>query len=247
MKYFLITGASAGIGRAMAEVFARNGHNLIIVARSEDELKSLKGELEAEYGITVEVIPCDLAEPGAGHKLYEQCRQYELEGMINNAGFGDFSLAWDMDKQKADAMLNLNVHALTELSLDFLHDYKDTDATLINVASIGGYKMFPTAVTYCATKFYVAAFTEGVAHDLQDENKPMRAKVLAPAATRTDFFEKAYTNAGLESEDEEKRDEYFPPEKLAEYAYELYQSDKVVGYVGDKFQFELRDPMFDRV
>lgn len=247
MKYFLITGASAGIGRAIAEVFARNGHNLIVVARSESPLKSLKEELEAEYSVTVEVIPFDLTEPDAGHKLYERCRQFELEGMINNAGFGDFSLAWDMDRGKADAMLNLNVQALTQLSLDFLHDYKDTAATLINVASIGGYKIFPTAVTYCATKFYVAAFTEGVAHDLRNEHKPMQAKVLAPAATRTEFFEKAYTNAGLESDDAGKREEYFPPEKLAVHTYELYQSDKVVGYVSEEFNFELRDPMFEHI
>ncbi|WMN58581.1 SDR family NAD(P)-dependent oxidoreductase [Pseudoalteromonas xiamenensis] len=246
MKYVLITGASSGIGLAMSHEFAQKGHNLIIVARSEDKLLQLKQSLISEYGIDVQVKAVDLSISGAAQSLYDQCKKFEVEVLINNAGFGDFSNIWDMNLEKAENMLNLNVNALTMLSLNYVRDYHDKPATLINVASIGGYKMFPTAVTYCATKFFVSAFTEGIAEDLKVGNKQMKAKVLAPAATATDFFNQAYTNAGLEAEAATDRSQYTPASVLADYTYQLYQSDQVVGYVENE-QLILQGPKFDFV
>lgn len=247
MTYTLVTGASSGIGRSLAVEFARNGHNLIITARSEDKLTDLKHSLERDYAISVVAISCDLAESGAAERLYEQCRRFDIEVLINNAGFGDFSNVWDVDADKAQAMLNLNVQALTSLSLAYARDYKDSEATLINVASIGGYNMFGTAVIYCATKFYVASFTEGMAYDLEREGKPMRAKVLAPGATATEFFDRAYVNAAMENDTTADRSKYKSPDELAQDTYRLFESDKAVGYVGTEGQLELRDPIFPRV
>lgn len=228
----------------MARQFAKKGHNLIIAARSEDKLLELKAELEAAHGVDVIAIAHDLSNPGAGQALYDLCRSYTLDFVINNAGFGDFSHAWDVDLDKAGRMLNLNVHALAELSLNFVRDYRDEAATLINVSSIGGYKIFPTAATYCATKYFVAALTEGMAIDLENEGKPMRAKVLAPAATATEFFNQAYVGAGMEADTTSDRSRYTPPEKLAEHAYALYESDKVLGFVESGSRLTLHDPMF---
>ena len=152
-----------------------------------------------------------------------------------------------MSLDKAEKMLDLNIKALTTLSLNYVRDYRDKAATLINVSSIGGYKMFPTAVTYCATKFFVSAFTEGVAEDLHAGQKPMRAKVLAPAATATDFFNQAYTNAGLESDTKIDRSQYTPASVLATYTYQLFQSEHIVGHVDGEGQLMLQPPMFDCV
>ncbi|MEI8642781.1 SDR family NAD(P)-dependent oxidoreductase [Pseudoalteromonas sp. Hal056] len=247
MKYVLITGASSGIGLAMCHKFASEGHNLIIVARSEDKLNTLKSELESQFHIDVMVKVVDLSTFGAAQQLYDQCAEYEIEVLVNNAGFGDFSNAWDMSLDKAEQMLDLNIKALTTLSLNYVRDYRDKDATLINVSSIGGYKMFPTAVTYCATKFYVSAFTEGVAEDLRIGQKPMRAKVLAPAATATDFFNQAYTNAGLESDTSTVRSQYTSASVLATYTYQLFQSEHIVGHVDGDGQLMLQPPIFDYV
>lgn len=246
MKYVLITGASSGLGHAMAEKFASKGHNLIIVARSADKLFELKSNLMSKYKTDVQVKVSDLAEPGAAQKLYDDCKSFEIGVLVNNAGLGDFSNIWDMSLDKAEQMLNLNVAALTTLSLNYARDYHEQSATLINVASIGGYKMFPTAVTYCATKFYVASFTEGMAEDLKAGSKPMRAKVLAPAATATDFFNQAYTNSGLEADNDADRSKYTPASVLADYTYQLYQSEQVLGYV-EKGQLVLKQPIFDSV
>ncbi len=246
MKYVLITGASSGIGMAMAVHFASKGHNLIVVARSEDKLLNLQSELISDYNVDVKVKVADLSVPVAAQALYDECRQLDIEVMINNAGFGDFSNIWDIDLDKANNMLNLNVNALTTLSLNYARDYQDKDVTLINVASIGGYKMFPTAVTYCATKFYVSSFTEGMAADLKAGNKPMRAKVLAPAATATDFFNQAYTNSGIESDSSADRSKYTPASLLAEYTYDLLVSDQILGYV-DNEDLILQGPKLDFV
>ncbi len=231
MRYVLITGASSGIGLATSHKFASEGHNLILVARSEDKLIEQQTLLSSEHGIDVRVHSIDLSQPGFAQELYDQCKRFDIEVLINNAGFGDFSNIWDIDLSKAENMLDLNIKALTTLSLNYARDYCDKKATLINVSSIGGYKMFPTAVTYCATKFFVSAFTEGISEDLKLGKKKMVAKVLAPAATATDFFNQAYTNAGLEADTEADRTQYTPASVLASYTYQLYQSEHTVGYV----------------
>ena len=245
MKYVLITGASSGIGMAMAIHFASRGHNLVVVSRSKDKLLNLRSKLISDYKVDIKVKVTDLSVPGAAQALYDECRKLDIEVMVNNAGVGDFSNIWNIDLDKANNMLTLNVNALTTLSLNYARDYQDKGAMLINVASIGGYKMFPTAVTYCATKFYVSSFTEGMAADLKAANKPMRAKVLAPAATATDFFNQAYTNSGIKS-DSADRSNYTPASLLAGYAYELFESEHTVGYVENE-KLKLQGPKFDFV
>lgn len=242
--YTLITGASAGIGRAIAGKFAARGHNLILVARRIDLLEAIKAELERNHEIEVLVFEADLAANNAGAALYERLSEFDVRTMINNAGFGDFDFAWDMDLEKADRMLALNVEALTQLSLRFTRDNRERKATLINVASTGGYSVYRTAVTYCATKFFVSSLTEGIAHELAMENKPMRAKVLAPAGTATDFFDKANDQVAGSAD----TSRYIAPEGLADYAYQLFESESVVGIVDPATQtLSLRDPIFNFV
>lgn len=145
---------------------------------------------------------------------------------------------------KIGAMLHLNIEALTILSSLFVRDYKDVDATqLINVSSCGGYTIVPTAVTYCAAKFYVSTFTEGLAWELKETGAKMRAKVLAPAATKTEFGMVA--NNVSEYDYDKSFGTYHTSKQMAGFLLELYDSEKVVGLVDrESFCFRLADPLF---
>ncbi|EPE9110710.1 SDR family NAD(P)-dependent oxidoreductase, partial [Escherichia coli] len=100
MKYTLITGASSGIGKALCYQFASRGYNLIITARREEELQKLRQDIESQYAVHVIVKPCDLAQEGQAESLYHQLADFDIAVLINNAGFGDFSMPWDADLAK---------------------------------------------------------------------------------------------------------------------------------------------------
>ena len=142
-------------------------------------------------------------------------------------------------------MLELNVISLTLLSHLFVRDYKRKPTQLINISSAGGYSMVSNAVTYCASKFFVSAFTEGLHRELaQDKDAKMQAKVLAPAATRTEFGPVATDDAGYDYDAAFKR--YHSSEEMAEFLLALYDSDACVGAVDrNNFEFSLQAPRFD--
>ncbi len=177
MKTVLITGASSGIGKALSYKFAAEGFNLIIVARRVEALEQIKQDIESKYpAIKVYVETADLSKDGSAKQLYEKLNSFQIDVLINNAGFGDYGFPWDVNLEKANDMINLNIKALTDLSLLYVKDYADKDSTLINTASIGGYAQFDIAVIYCATKFYVASFTEGLALAMQTQGKKCELK-----------------------------------------------------------------------
>lgn len=244
MKYTLITGASSGIGKALSYKFASRGYNLILTARREDELQKLKQDIESRYAMQVITKPCDLAQEGQAEHLYRQLADFDLVMLINNAGFGDFSMPWDIDLAKATRMLDLNVKALTTLSLLYTRDYADREATLINVSSVGGYSLFDIAVTYCATKFFVAAFTEGLAQNLRDQGKKMRAKVIAPGPTQSEFVVHSSDNGGISGDGLFAEDSFITAEKLADYTWQLFDSDSTVGIVNTDRQLMLKSPVY---
>lgn len=230
MKYTLITGASSGIGKAMAYKFASVGHNLVIVARRLNALNDLKEDIEAKHKVKVEVIDCDLSVEKNVYKLYEQLKRFELNVMINNAGYGNFNFVWDVDLPHMTKMMDLNVKTLSILSSLFVKDYKNRDAQLINVSSIGGYYTLATAAIYVATKFYVSAFTESLAQELKMNNLPMKAKVLAPGPVETEFVDVANKTAVNEI-DPSMFGTFHTAEQMADFTYQLYKSDDVVGIV----------------
>ncbi|MDC4297235.1 SDR family NAD(P)-dependent oxidoreductase [Acinetobacter baumannii] len=248
MKTVLITGASSGIGKAMSYKFAAEGFNLIIVARRIEALKQIKQDIESKYpAIKVHIETADLSKDGSAKQLYEKLNSFQIDVLINNAGFGDYGFPWDVNLEKANDMINLNIKALTDLSLLYVKDYADKDSTLINTASIGGYAQFDIAVIYCATKFYVASFTEGLALAMQTQGKKMRVKVLAPAATSTEFVGQASVNGGIDGDHLFSPEAFISAEQLADYAYQLYQSDKVVGIVNEQNGFDLKDPIYPQI
>lgn len=245
-KYTVITGASSGIGYETAKAFAARGKNLVIVARRQDNLTTLKNEIQKEFpSLDILIKVCDLSVRGNTHQLYADLKGYALETWVNNAGFGNYDSVAQQDLKKVEAMLHLNVEALTILSSLFVRDYKDVEETqLINISSCGGYTIVPTAITYCATKFYVSAFTEGLARELQESGAKMQVKVLAPAATKTGFGKVA--NNVKEYDYDRLFETYHTSQHIATYLMELYDSDKVVGAVDrETFKFKLSNPLFD--
>lgn len=232
-KYTLITGASSGIGYETALKFAERGSNLILVARNEEKLNNLKEEVQSKYqNIDVVIKVVDLSDANQVHQLYDDVKSYELSTLINCAGFGDFGSVKDLDVDKMQKMLHVNVEALTILTTLFVKDYEDKEDTqVINISSVGGYEVYTAALTYSATKYYVAAYTEGLDVQLRDKGAKMRAKVIAPSSTKTEFMDRS-----LDTQDtdyDEVFDRYNTAEELAGYILDLYDSDKHIGIVDD--------------
>lgn len=243
--YTVITGASSGIGRAAAKAFAERGKNLVIAARREEKLEELKNEILSDHpdlDILVKVV--DLSDSDQVRPFYEELQELPLETWINDAGFGNYDSVARQDLNKIEAMLRLNVEALTVLSTLFVRDHRNAEgAQLINLSSAGGYTIVPTAVTYCAAKFYVSAFTEGLARELQESGAKLKAKVLAPAATKTEFGQVA--NDVAEYDYDQSFGRYHSAEEMAGFLMKLYDSDSVVGSVDlETFEFRLTDPVF---
>ncbi|WP_163102388.1 SDR family NAD(P)-dependent oxidoreductase [Peribacillus alkalitolerans] len=246
MKYTVITGASSGIGYETALAFAARGKNLIIVARRNEKLEELKSKItQINKDLDVIIRAADLSDSKNAYKLYESLREYQIETWINNAGFGNFASVGKQNLNKIEAMLHLNIETLTILSSLFVGDYSNVEGTqLINVSSGGGYTIVADAITYCATKFYVSAFTEGLAQELSLQGAKMKAKVLAPAATETEFAKRS-----LDIEEFKYNGvvpKFHTSKEMAGFMLDLYDSEKVVGIVdGYTYQFELKDPIFN--
>lgn len=246
MKYTVITGASSGIGYETAKLLAEKGKSLVLVARRTSELEKLRDEvkhLSPESDVILKSV--DLTDNQNVHDLYSDLKDLEIETWINNAGFGDFDLVQDIDLGKIEKMLRLNIEALTLLSSLFVRDYHDVEGTtLVNISSGGGYRIVPTAVTYCATKFYVSAYTEGLAQELQSGGAKLRAKVLAPAATETEFADRSRGESGFDYSKNVKK--YHTAAEMAGFLHQLIESDEIVGIVdGETYEFKLRGPLFN--
>jgi short-subunit dehydrogenase len=189
MKVTLITGASSGIGEAFARRLAADGHDLVLVARSEKALHELCDELMLKHKIMAHYVVLDLVEPNADQTLLDETRQhgFEVDWLINNAGFGsvgDFAML-DLDHELR--MIDLNIRSLVALTHGYLAQMrKRGSGTIINVSSAASFQPIPFMATYAATKAFVTSFSEAIA----EENRPFGIKVLAlcPGSTKTNFF-----------------------------------------------------------
>ncbi|MCL1944457.1 MAG: SDR family NAD(P)-dependent oxidoreductase [Firmicutes bacterium] len=242
MKYTVITGASSGIGYESAIAFAKRGHNLVIVARRENELNKLRQQIiEINDKLSVLVKVVDLSNIDNVYKFYDSLKDIEIDIFVNNAGFGDRALVGEADLNKINTMLSLNVTALTILSNLFIRDYKDKSSTqLINVSSFVGYHILSSNAVYCATKFFVSSFTEILAQELRDNKNKCKAKVLAPAVTETEFSQVAADVK--EFSYKQNLSKYHTAKEMAEFLMQLVDSDKVLGIVDiNTYKFVLRD------
>lgn len=187
-KVALITGASAGIGKELAQIHAERGGDLIIVARREDKLNDLKKELENKHNISVAVIAKDLGHTRAAAEVYDEVKRLgiEVDYLINNAGFGDLAKFHESQLQKNLNMINLNIAALTALTHHFLQDFvKRNDGKVLNVSSTASLLPGPLQAVYFATKAYVTSFSNALVEELCDTN--VTVSNLMPGATDTEF------------------------------------------------------------
>lgn len=245
-KYTVITGASSGIGYEIAKAFAKRGKNLVIVARSKENLEKLKMEILHDHpSLDVIVKNVDLSIIPNAYQLYKELKPYQLETWINNAGFDNYETVANQNLEKIETMLRLNIEALVILSSLFVHDYQNIEGSqLINISSAGGYTIVPNAITYCASKFFVSTFTEGLSRELQESNAKLQAKVLAPAATKTNFGNVANNVEGYDYD--KSFGNYHTSKEMADFLLKLYDSNKVIGRVSrESFEFELSSPLFD--
>ena len=187
----LITGASAGIGAALARVFAAHGHALVITARREAELARLANEIAAAGHARPRAMAADLGAPDGPSLLAQAMRAAGLEPsiVVNNAGFGLLGEAAELDRERQLAMIDLNIRALTELSLRWLESIKKHRGGILNVASIAGFLPGPGMAVYHASKAYVVSFSEALHAELKADG--VRVCALCPGPVATEFFARA--------------------------------------------------------
>ena len=191
MSTVLITGASGGIGYELAKLFARDRHNLVLVARSAEKLAHVAAELQP-YGVTVKTISLDLADPHAPKFLFDQLQRENIsvDILINNAGFGAYGEFAQMSGDDIQGQINLNITALTQLTKLFLPAMlARRSGRIMNVASTAGFQPGPLMAVYYATKAYVISFSEAIASELHGTG--VTVTCFCPGATLTGFAKRA--------------------------------------------------------
>jgi uncharacterized protein len=191
MSTVLITGASGGIGYELAKLFARDRHNLVLVARSADKLAQVANELQSQ-GVTVKTIALDLATPPAPKFLFDQLQRegVVIDILVNNAGFGVYGEFAQMPEEEILGQIQLNVTALTELTRLFLPGMVTRrSGRIMNVASTAGFQPGPLLAVYYATKAYVISFSEAIANELRKTG--VTVTCFCPGATHTGFAQRA--------------------------------------------------------
>jgi len=195
----LITGASAGIGTELARVFAAKGHRVALTARRADRLASLAKEITAAGGKAPLLIPCDLAQADSGEKIAAalQAANAEVDYLVNNAGYGLFGNAVELDRAEQLGIIDVNIRAMSDLTLRFTPSVIKHRGGILNVGSIAGFLPGPGMAMYYATKAFVLSFTEALRQELKPDG--VRVTVLCPGPVPTEFQGRAGFRPGFDS------------------------------------------------
>ena len=186
----LITGASSGIGRKIAERFANHGYDLLLVARREELLQEIKEEIEKNYSVNCDYYACDITKDAKKVHEYVHSNRYVISVLVNNAGYGDYSKFIDSDIDKNLKMIELNNSALVELTYYFIKDMKENGGGhIINTGSVASLVPGPYMAVYYATKAFVMSFSMALREELRKDN--IKVSVLCPAPTKSDFWKVA--------------------------------------------------------
>jgi short-subunit dehydrogenase len=194
-KTVLITGASSGIGKAFAELFAKDGYQVLLAARSVDKMEQLASAMRSEYGAAVAVFHADLEQADGADKLHAaiKARGFTLDTLVNNAGYGLFGEFKDNALPGELAMMQLNMHSLVGLTKLFLPDVLAGRGKILNVASTASFQPGPYMAVYYATKAFVLSFSEALAAELAGQGVSVTA--LCPGPTASGFQDKAAMHA----------------------------------------------------
>ena len=195
-EYALITGASKGIGKAIASELASKGFNILLVARSEELLEKAANEITSRYRVKADWLALDLAQAEAPQNVYDWCRAkgYTVQALINNAGYG---LSGPFDKYPLEQhwnMMQLNMQTVVGMVRLFLPEMSTLKrAYILNIASSAAYQAVPKMSLYAATKAFVLAFSRGLHQELA--GGPVSVTCVSPGATDTDFPNRAQVGA----------------------------------------------------
>ncbi|HEY8399990.1 MAG TPA: SDR family oxidoreductase [Cytophagaceae bacterium] len=217
MKYTLITGASRGIGEAMAKYCASKKFNLVLVARTEEKLKELCDELKKRYGVDAKYYSTDLTDCDSIRQLYGWCGQegLQIDKLINNAGIGIYGKFTDLSLEDQMNLIRLNQLATVTLTYTFLPMLRGNDkGYLLNVSSTACFQPIPYMSIYAATQAFLHSFTLALREELKHTR--VNVSVLCPGPTATGFFEKA----GLQQLPVNSNEIKMTPEEVAQIAIE---------------------------
>ena len=237
----LVTGASGGIGEALARELAARGHDLVLVARSVGALEALAAELSQAHGITATSIGADLAASGAGRALAGELRSrgLDIDIVVNNAGFADFGEFAQTDLDKTMQMVALNVVTLTELTHELLPPMIERGrGRVMNLASTAAFLPGPLMAVYYATKAYVLSFSEGVAEELKGTGVTVTA--LCPGPTASGF----QARAAMEDSKLVKGKRVMDAATVAKMGVDAMEAGKTVAICGFKNKVQAVMPRF---
>jgi uncharacterized protein len=223
----LVTGASSGIGAAIARELASRGHSVTLVARREERLKSLATELETEHRVPAEVIACDLGDEAARESLATELRNRgrAVEVLINNAGFGHQADFARSPHKRMVEMVRINVEAVVDLTSRFLTGMVDRGrGSVINIASTAAFQPLPGSAVYAASKSFVLSFSEAIRTELRGSGVSVTA--VCPGPVRTEFMDVAGFEEGVQ--DNTPSIVWMSPEDLARHAVEGAAHDRRV-------------------
>ena len=195
-KTALITGASKGIGKELALIFAQNNTNLVLVARSSEILNQFKEHLVSSYSISVLTIVKDLCSPSSVEEMFNEIKEnnIDIDYLVNNAGFGDYGSFASTPWETYEQMISLNVTTLTHLSHVFITDWKGRKpGRILNIASTAAFQPGPMMAVYFATKSFVLNLSEAIGRELKNDN--ITVTTLCPGPTHTSFGEVSNINA----------------------------------------------------
>ena len=246
-EYALITGATSGIGYELAKLFAQNGYNLIIVARTESDLEGTAVELKQQFNIEVVKISTDLFDPQNAFNLYDEVisQGLKVSVLVNDAGQGIYGEFVDTDIRRELDIIHLNISSLVILTKKFLRDMVDRgEGKILNVASIASKIPGPLQSVYHGTKAFVHSFTEAIRNEVKDKGVTITS--LLPGVTDTDFFNKADMLDAKSVQDEDKMAD---PADVAKDGYEALMAgkDKVVSGTMNKIQVAMSNVTPDTV
>ena len=219
-KNVLITGASSGIGKALADQFAMHSYNIIAVAQDPQKLANLKSKLETEHSVKVITIEKNLAQDNAAAELYQEIKDLGLgvDILVNDAGVGERGNFVDVPFEKYSEIIHLNVISLTHLTHLYLKEMVfRNEGKILQLGSVAGFQPGPLMAVYHASKAFVVSFSEALATELDDMGSEVTITCLCPGATDTDFFSRA--NAKNTNVYQNKEKTMQSPEEVAEGAY----------------------------
>lgn len=245
-RYALITGATSGIGYELAKLFAKDGYNLIIVARNQAELDSKAAEFRNGNGIQVVAIAKDLSLESSPFELYDEVKSksIQVDVLVNNAAQGQYGKFVETDIKRELEMIRLNIVSYLVLTKLFLKEMvARNEGKILQVASIGGKLPGPMLSVYHATKAFIVSHSDALVNELKDTGVTITS--LLPGPTNTDFFNKA----GMEGTKLVQEGSLSDAAKVAKDGYEalMKEDDSVISGLKNKVQVAMGDMLPDGV